>query len=522
MVAIAAGPESSVAASSAVTDSPKVPPELVVELLRYVHDGPSSLSACSLTCRSWAEEIRRNRFRQVALEYSNIHAFHDLIQHAPTVGSYVKHLYIQIERADDVLWQLQQHEVVKDIAGRMRDVRSLKLVCYLVTPTTVSSLASLFSAVELSLGMVFSLRAEDIASLIRSFSVLKILIVEDIVVVPSTNLCATTKPSAYRAFLSKLGIPRLNHTTPLPLETVSSDDLVHLNSWICNEMFRESHGYNLNLAAAHKFGTILQGVGASLEGLIIRLPTPPRATWIFSGVWLGALRSPLESGDRRNGNSVRVIIIHNIELSRWRSWLPGFDTVLAREKFLNLEQDTPDEIQDCLMMFMTQASLGAGENDPDIALINDLDAPGPRKPHLGVHTNVSKHWQQSRAFSYKLWLPRPAVFPVIEAKQILNKEELILEITGACIWADVNDLAPGRKFGLEIGGSPAFALVPLFLPHFTGFSVPFSAHRFALLEESLVPPHTSLLCRYVTLCACRTWSRGSATTSPSSSFPSCI
>ncbi|CCM03676.1 uncharacterized protein FIBRA_05820 [Fibroporia radiculosa] len=322
----------------------RVSPELVFEVLRhYAHMDPSSMSAYSLTCRSWAEKIRRDRFRRVHIEHTYMHAFRDFIRHAPAVGGCVRDLTIKFGYDSSALRGLQEHEVVRDITSQMQGVRSLELVGYAVTPTTVASLASLTTTVEnLSLKGIFSPKAEDIASFIRSFSVLKTLNIKDVML--STVDGSVTGPMYPAA---------RNQTAFAP---VSSEERVRSNADICIDVLNGSHVgfWRGHYSAAYEYGSVLQGTGASVEHLIINIPSHQEFELKFNLAhctrlrrvvfdatlmaeskyppWIPAFLASVKT------TSVRVITFCTNGNPRWLNWLKGIDAVLAHRDFRKLER----------------------------------------------------------------------------------------------------------------------------------------------------------------------------------------
>ncbi|CCM03677.1 uncharacterized protein FIBRA_05821 [Fibroporia radiculosa] len=128
---------------------------------------------------------------------------------------------------------------------RMQGVRPLELVGYLVTPTTVSSLANLFTMVEkLSLGEALSPKDENIVTLIHSFSILKTLLVGDIMVAPSFDASASVRNPPARRFFSKLMSPRQNKIIPPLLKTESSEAAVHSDPDLYNGMLNGWLGHS--------------------------------------------------------------------------------------------------------------------------------------------------------------------------------------------------------------------------------------------------------------------------------------
>lgn len=74
---------------------PRVPYELSDYIIDFLHADPSALSACALTCRSWAPAARFHLFRSVTLPNRNFTTpFQRLLHTSPDLGWYVRELTV--------------------------------------------------------------------------------------------------------------------------------------------------------------------------------------------------------------------------------------------------------------------------------------------------------------------------------------------------------------------------------------------------------------------------------------------
>ncbi|OCH96235.1 hypothetical protein OBBRIDRAFT_718887, partial [Obba rivulosa] len=69
-----------------------LPPDIVDNTIAFLYDDPSSLKACSLTCRAWLPTTRIHLFSFVDLSDNKFSRFQRILQQSPRLGRFVKAL----------------------------------------------------------------------------------------------------------------------------------------------------------------------------------------------------------------------------------------------------------------------------------------------------------------------------------------------------------------------------------------------------------------------------------------------
>lgn len=79
-----------------------IPPELVHQIISYLHNDTKSLSACALTARDWLPSTRHHRFRSIRLHSAKqIDSFHQFSRDAPDILPYYQEAIISSGYVDE-------------------------------------------------------------------------------------------------------------------------------------------------------------------------------------------------------------------------------------------------------------------------------------------------------------------------------------------------------------------------------------------------------------------------------------
>jgi hypothetical protein len=71
----------------------QLPPEVIANIIDYLHDSPSDLRACALVCRSWVAPSRFHLFQRISVcryVYTRCRILHRTIERSPYVALYIR------------------------------------------------------------------------------------------------------------------------------------------------------------------------------------------------------------------------------------------------------------------------------------------------------------------------------------------------------------------------------------------------------------------------------------------------
>lgn len=117
-----------------------IPPELSDRIIDHLHDDTPTLSACSLTCRSWLPTARYHRFASITLYKGRFSSFFELLDSGAGIGAVVVSLSLR-GNSRLFLWRID-HMSLSRLLFKLPALQHLRLEC-LQMPRQISSMSSL-------------------------------------------------------------------------------------------------------------------------------------------------------------------------------------------------------------------------------------------------------------------------------------------------------------------------------------------------------------------------------------------
>jgi len=142
----------------------KLPPELMDRALDFLHDDPTALRKCALTCRAWVPTCRFHIFGDIDIRGNLIQSFGRLIDMSPDLASYVRNVHVSVSSPE----AQSRFSALLRIFPKLRNMTYMGIVCpYAPSPPflpVLSSVTRLFVH-----GMASIRSCADIARMLSSF-----------------------------------------------------------------------------------------------------------------------------------------------------------------------------------------------------------------------------------------------------------------------------------------------------------------------------------------------------------------